>query len=186
MCITIGLSWPSVGFAEKISAPKVTNAELSECNASIGRQALQRKALQADLQRGGVKASSTYAVLELTSAGWGGYHYSYLWLDERGDGRLVTDMAKSKWGVRKEQRFPAGELVEALKGVPSATRGIGNSSNGKVDDGLCFYVTLKTSGTVHKFVAYAPNRGPSATAHAERIIDRALNVIEKYADGLTN
>jgi hypothetical protein len=139
----------------------------------------QREASRNEMSSKGIFSSSAYVVIEAGNAGWGGYYSALLWVDELGNGQMITDMSKERWGHRVERTFAASDLMELMKSVATG-RSIAGMANPEVADGLCYFVTLKHGSNAVQFAAYAPGKGKRLD-ESEAIIDQVHRFIDRHA-----
>jgi hypothetical protein len=162
-------------------AKKVGDSEqgthFQHCLAGMDKS--QRRAVRNEMSSKGVFSSPAYIAIEAGNSGWGGYHSSFLWVDELGKGRMVTDMGTKTWGNRVERTFPANDLVTLLKVVPTG-RPIAGTVNPDVADGTCYFVTIKNQDNAVQFAAYAPGKR-AAIEESEAIIDQVRKFVDRYS-----
>jgi hypothetical protein len=141
-------------------------------NAALWRETIDRGALR----------SSTYVLIEVATAGWDTYSRSAMWVDDRAIGHLVTDMATGRTGQEIEREFPGRELrdlVETLRVPDTPIVGVINSN---VDDGPCYFVTIRDGKRVERFAAYAPRAGSRASERSELTLGELARFVDRRAN----
>jgi len=153
--------------------------EFQQCIKGWESRRSQRNSLYDEMSNRGVFSSQAYVILEVGSAGWGIYHYAYLWIEDNA-GYMTTDMVGRKWGKRYDRSFRAERLMGLLNDAVDLEKPIVGSINTSVDDGPCFFVTIQHRGRLDQFAVYAPRREEKTIEKSEAIVNQLRDFIDSY------